>query len=81
MSDSPHEGAVNHLGQVYDGSGGGFDDCQTGQAAVHHGLYVADASVIPTALGVNPYMTIGALAERTAYHIVNNPNHGNLFQG
>ena len=82
MSDSPHEGAVNHLGQVYDGSlGGGHQDCHTGQGAVHHGLYVADASVIPTALGVNPYMTIGALAERTAYHIVNNPNHGNLFKG
>ena len=45
------------------------------------GLYVADASVIPTALGVNPYMTIGALAERTAYHIVNNPNHGHMFVG
>ena len=81
MSDSPHEGAVNHLGQVYDGAGGGDYDCHTRQAAVHHGLYVADASVIPTALGVNPYMTIGALAERTAHHIVNNPAHGDLFKG
>ena len=81
MSDSPDCGAVNHLGQVYDGARGGYQNCQTGEAAVHQGLYVADASVIPTALGVNPYMTIGALAERTAYHIVNNPNHGQLFKG
>ena len=82
MSDSPAYGPVNHLGQVYDGArGGGYDACYTGEPAVHHGLYVADASVIPTALGVNPYMTIGALAERTAYHIVNNPNHGHMFVG
>ncbi len=81
MSDSPDCGAVNHLGQVYDGAGGGYQDCQTGEPAVHHGLYVADASVVPTALGVNPYMTIGALAERTAYHIVNNPNHRHMFVG
>lgn len=81
MSDNPTEGAVNHLGQVYDGARGGCHDHRTGQAAVHHGLYVADASVIPTALGVNPYMTIGALAERTAYHIVNNPNHRHMFVG
>lgn len=81
MSDTPDCGAVNHLGQVYDGARGGHEDCQTGEPAVHHGLYVADASVIPTALGVNPYMTIGALAERTAYHIVNNPNHSQMFVG
>jgi cholesterol oxidase len=81
MSDSPTHGAVNHLGQVFDGRGGGAMDCRTGQAAVHEGLYVSDASVIPTALGVNPYMTIGALAERTAAHIVNHPSHGGMFAG
>jgi cholesterol oxidase len=44
-------------------------------------LYVADGSIIPTALGVNPYMTIGALAERIANHIVHNPIHADLFDG
>ncbi len=79
MSDTPDCGPVNHLGQVYDFNAGGYLDSSTGQAAVHQGLYVADGSVIPTALGVNPYMTIGALSERVASHIVNNPMHSNLF--
>ncbi len=77
MSDSPEFGTTNHLGQVYDGN-----LCQgpDGKALVHDGLYVADGSVIPTALGVNPYMTIGALGERIANHIVNNPAHFDLFE-
>lgn len=79
MSDSPECGPVNHLGQVYDGAGGGSVDLRTGQGRVHEGLYVADGSIIPTALGVNPYMTIGALAERVAHHIVVNPNHAEMF--
>jgi cholesterol oxidase len=76
MSDDPDCGTTNQLGQVYDGQG---CDC-LGVPSVHHGLYVADASVIPTALGVNPYMTIGAISERIAHHIVNNPIHADLFQ-
>ena len=78
MSDSPDCGPVNHLGQVYDYDMDGYLD-QSGNLAVHHGLYVADGSVIPTALGVNPYMTIGAISDRIAEHIVNNPAHANLF--
>ena len=78
MSDTPEGGPVNHLGQVYDYELGGHLD-QTGNLAVHPGLYVADGSVIPTALGVNPYMTIGAISDRIAEHIVNNPAHANLF--
>lgn len=36
------------------------------------GLYVADASVFPTSIGVNPQETIMALATRTAEHIAEN---------
>ena len=52
---------------------GGCDigaDASTGVIDVHHqvfnypGMYVADASVIPANLGVNPSLTITAMAER-----------------
>ncbi len=36
------------------------------------GLYLADASVLPGTLGVNPQETIMALATRTAFHILDN---------
>lgn len=50
---------VDHAGRVRGDDG-----------AVQPGLYVADASVIPTSLGVNPLWTISALAERVAAHAV-----------
>jgi hypothetical protein len=36
------------------------------------GLYVADASIFPTSIGVNPQITIMAFATRTAEYIANN---------
>lgn len=36
-------------------------------------LYVADGSVVPTSLGVNPQQTIMALATRTAWHLRERP--------
>jgi len=52
-------GLVDDLGQVFDGAGN-----------LHDGLYVADGSIVPTALGVNPFLTISALAERIADNLV-----------
>ncbi|KAK4669784.1 uncharacterized protein QC763_206010 [Podospora pseudopauciseta] len=48
-------GVTNHVGQLFSGNG----------AEVHEGFVVTDASVIPTALGANPFATIAALAERS----------------
>ena len=54
VGDSMEQGVVNHYGQVWN----------------YPGLYVADGSVIPSALSVNPSMTIAAVAERTAFWIL-----------
>ena len=48
-------GVTNHVGAVFRGDG----------PETYDGLIVTDASVIPTALGANPFATIAALAERS----------------
>ena len=40
------------------------------------GLYVSDASVIPSSLGVNPQITIMALAHRLGRHLLGRPSLG-----
>lgn len=57
MADSAEHGVVNADGQVFKQSSG---------SDVHHGLYVCDGAIVPTALGTNPALTIAALAERIA---------------
>jgi cholesterol oxidase len=73
MGASAATGVVNHRGQVFDASRGDAE-------AVHPGLYVADGSIVPTALGNNPLLTITALAERIADLIVGDPAHAALFR-
>lgn len=43
--------------------------------AVHgvEGVYVADGSVVPSSLGVNPQLTIMGLATRLAFHLLGRP--------
>lgn len=55
---TPSTGVVNHYGEVFKAESS--DSTET-----HKGLIVMDASVIPTALGTNPFATITALAERS----------------
>ncbi len=54
MADDPRRGVVDDHGRAY-----GYD-----------GLVIADGSVVPTALGVNPANTIAALAERSVEQLV-----------
>jgi cholesterol oxidase len=55
IGDDHVRGAVDQYGRVFSGDG-----------QIHEGLFVADGSLIPSALGVNPFLTISALAERIA---------------
>jgi cholesterol oxidase len=73
MGATAAEGVVDDRGRVFDGSPG------AGAGAVHPGLYVMDGSILPTALGNNPLLTITALAERAAELIVRDPVHAALF--
>jgi cholesterol oxidase len=54
MGRSKDEGVVDSYGQVFD----------------YPGLYVADGSVMPGPVGANPSLTIAALANRFAQHII-----------
>lgn len=60
MGDNAKKGVVNHQGQVFDGNTGNLP---------HKGLYVCDGSIVPSSLGVNPLLTISALAERCCHYI------------
>lgn len=58
------QGAVDEFGRVF-----------TGQGDVHKGLFITDGSLLPSALNVNPFLTISALTERIAERLIHS------FQG
>jgi cholesterol oxidase len=55
MADTAEHGVVDDRGRVFSARSG---------EAVHEGLHVLDGSIVPRSLGVNPLLTISALAER-----------------
>ncbi len=61
VGEDRDSGVINHKSQVFDARGGAAD--------VHKGLYVIDGSVMPRSLGVNPLLSITALAERALMHM------------
>lgn len=71
MGPDRRHGVVDHRCEVFDGSAG------AGDTAVHRGLYVVDGSIIPRSIGVNPLLTITALAERAMLHM--RADHGLSF--
>jgi len=55
FGDDGSQGVVDPDGRVFDGGGG-----------VHDGLFVVDGAVVGVPIGVNPFLTIAAVAERIA---------------
>lgn len=64
MGSDATKGTVDEFGRV-------FDKSKAGARPFYEKLYIADASIIPTALGVNPTLTISALALRIGDQIIN----------
>ncbi len=58
MGEDAAAGVVDDLGRVYD------PEVPADRSRVHDGLLVLDGSIVPVALGINPLLTITALAER-----------------
>ncbi len=63
MGNTINDGVVNHLGQVFRKTS---TDAQTDTSDLYDGLYVMDGAILPTAIGVNPFLTISALSWRAA---------------
>lgn len=61
MGHDGASGVVDHAGRVFDSNNG---------TGVYEGLHVWDGSIMPCSLGVNPLLTITALAERAAHHVI-----------
>lgn len=64
LSTSPSRGVTDPIGRVW-----GLD-----------GLYVADASLIPGPLGINPALTVSALAERVSWFLVHGAGHQEMVR-
>lgn len=62
MGESVAAGVVDETGRVY--------RKDSAPRAVYRGLYVADGSMLPTSLGVNPALTISAVALRVADQMI-----------
>ncbi len=65
MAEHAGAGVVNHKGQVFAGSIG---------KDVYPNLYVNDGAVIPRSVGINPLLTISAIAERCCALLANDRN-------
>jgi len=67
MAEDIEHGVVDEYGRVFDERKKVNNDQEQ---QVYEGLYIADGAVVPTALGVNPSLTISTLALRIADKII-----------
>jgi cholesterol oxidase len=67
MAEDTEHGVVDEYGRVFDKR---KRDNENQKQRFYEGLYIADGAIVPTALGVNPSLTISALALRIADKII-----------
>ncbi len=65
IGDRAEDGVVDHRGRVFCGRSG---------SDTYSGLYIVDGSIVPLPLGVNPSLTISALAERICTLMIEDHN-------
>ncbi|MBL8359321.1 MAG: GMC family oxidoreductase N-terminal domain-containing protein [Rubrivivax sp.] len=70
MADRYEDGVVDHRGRAWRSPGQPW-----------RGLYVLDGSIVPTSLGVNPLLTITALAERAMTFLLEEAEEGSASPG
>jgi cholesterol oxidase len=63
MGRDSETGVVDHYGRVFRGTGSSTGKSNGDTSAFHDGLHVIDASIIPRSVGINPLLTISAIAE------------------
>ncbi len=64
MGESEKDGATNHLGQPFK------PNSSHNSSAVYKGLVVLDGAIIPEAVGINPALTISAIAFRAVDELI-----------
>ena len=68
MGKDRDHGVVNSFGKVYKETGATLTE-------TYDNFYVVDSAIIPTSLGINPSLTISALAFRIAEEIIQSKTH------
>ena len=67
MGKDRDNGVVNEMGQVYDAN-------DSSLTKTYNSFYVIDGAIIPTSLGINPSLTISALAFKIAENFAGTSN-------
>jgi cholesterol oxidase len=68
MGQDSNHGVVDEFGRVYRRESSGQQT--TREESYHSGLFVLDGSILPGPIGINPLLTISALAQRGAEHML-----------
>jgi cholesterol oxidase len=68
MGQDSDRGVVDEFGRVYRGES--CAEKTTREAQYHKGLFVLDGSILPGPIGINPLLTISALAQRGVEHML-----------